>query len=227
MGGKQVEKVVRNLSGETGWRPRPSHQDSASSPADGVMPDLSKMATVRLTFLKGHFGCMSVERLKGQQQKQKNNSGSPAVLAPLDMRNGTVSPPRLVLGEADWCPEPNTLTVGLSEQRVQAVLLLNITASLESFKYLNIPYYLVPNPAREKLGHAVCPPPHPRLRIMTSYSHFKENARNSRGTYKNLVTGIPSQQQGKDGKKLHSSLLYPVWVFLFYFTTCKCYQLKY
>ena len=60
------------------------------------MPDLSKMATVRLTFLKGHSGCMSVERLKGQQQKQKNNSGSPAVLAPLDMRNGTVSPP-------GWC----------------------------------------------------------------------------------------------------------------------------
>lgn len=96
MGGKQVEKVVRNPSGETGWRPRPSHQDSASSPADGVMPDLSKMATVRLTFLKGHSGFMSVERLKGQQQKQKNNSGSLAVLAPLDVRNGTVSPP-------GWC----------------------------------------------------------------------------------------------------------------------------
>ena len=59
----------------------------------GVMPDLSKRATVRLTFLKGHSGCMSVERLKGQQQKQKNNSGSPAVLAPQDMRNEAVSPP--------------------------------------------------------------------------------------------------------------------------------------
>ena len=58
----------------------------------GVMPDLSKRATVRLTFLKGHSGCMSVERLKGQEQKQKN-SESPVVLVPQDMRNGAVLPP--------------------------------------------------------------------------------------------------------------------------------------
>lgn len=112
----------------------------------GVMPDLSKMATVRLTFLKGHSGCMSVERLKGQQQKQKNNSGSLAVLASQDKRNGTVSAPGWCRVRLTGCPEPNTLTVGLSEQHAQAVLLLNITASFESFKYHPLPFSTQPCP---------------------------------------------------------------------------------
>ena len=191
----------------------------------GVMPDLSKRATVRLTFLKGHSGCMSVERLKGQEQKQKN-SGSPAVLVPQDMRNGAVLPPGWRQVRLTGAQNPtHSLWVFLSSMCKQSSCW--ISASFESFKYLSIPYHLVPNPAREKLGHAICPPPHPRLRIPTSYSHFKENAHNSGGTYKNLVTEIPSQQQGKDGKELHSSLLHPVRVFLFYFTTWKGYRLKY
>ena len=32
---KQVDRVVRNAGGGTGWRPRLSLQDSASSPARG------------------------------------------------------------------------------------------------------------------------------------------------------------------------------------------------
>ena len=82
-------------------------------------------------------------RLRGQEQKQKNNSGRPAALDPQDVKNGTTSPP-LARGGSGWCPESNTITVDLSEQPVQAALLLNIITSFEGFKYLFLECLNVP-----------------------------------------------------------------------------------
>ena len=142
------------VSGESGekcsWRDR--LEATPTTPGLSFIPSWwesrqgfkQERATVRLTFLKGHSGCMSMEnRLRGQEQKQKNNSGRPAALDPQDVKNGTTSPP-LARGGSGWCPESNTITVDLSEQPVQAALLLNIITSFEGFKYLFLECLNVP-----------------------------------------------------------------------------------